>query len=291
MLASEMSSGPDAMPSGPGPVPSDDRPTGLGAQFGRTRGAFARLFRAHVELLKSEIGATLGLVGGMAARGALALAFAMLLGIMLYVGGLLFIGEWLFGSLGWGLAHGVLLPIGAIVALVLGIAGGTRGPALASLLIATLLALGLGVLLGTNVLFNTADYFAGDVLAAPLDSAAVVGTLAGAILVGLLLALLFARLGGLGWIGFGLFVGALVGALLGFGATADVWTWPPALGLSISIGLIAWPILNLALTWPRLDLEAHFERLAPRQTMAALDETRSWMEEQWRTRSPMRGRK
>jgi hypothetical protein len=247
--------------------------------------------RAHVELFKAEIGAILGLIGSMAAKGALALAFALLLGIMLYVGGLLFIGEWLFGSLGWGLAHGVLLPIGAIVALGLGIVGGTRGPALASLVVATLIAAALALLLGTNVLFQTSDYFARDVFGPPLDSSAIVGTMAGAVILGLLLAVLFSRFGGLGWIAFGLFLGALIGALLGFGATADEWRWPPALGLSISIGLIAWPILNLALTVPRLDLEAHFDRLAPRQTMAALGETRSWMEEQWRTRSPMRGRR
>jgi hypothetical protein len=290
MLADKMSSGPDAMPSGPGPAPSDPATPGLGAQFGRTRAAFARLFRAHVDLLKAELGEIIGIVGSMAAKGALALALALLLGIMLYVGGLLFLGEWLFGSIGWGLAHGVLLPIGGIVALVLGIVGGTRGPALLSLAIATLLAVALGVLLGTNVLHSSAQYFAGT-LGPPLDSAGVIGALAGLVIVGGLFAILFFRLaGGAGALG-GLLLGGLIGALLGFVASAGEWAWGPAVGLAIGIGLIAWPILNIAFTWPRLDVEKHFARLAPRQTMAAFEETRTWMEEQWQSRSPKLGRK
>ena len=42
-------------------------------------------------------------------------------GTLLWVGGFLFLGEWLFGSIGWGLAHGLLFGIGLIVAL--GLAG------------------------------------------------------------------------------------------------------------------------------------------------------------------------
>jgi hypothetical protein len=290
MLRHEMSSGPDATPSGPGPVPSDDATPGLGAQFGRTRAAFARLIRAHVELLKAELGEIVGIVGGMVAKGALAFGLATLMGIMLYVGGFLFIGEWLFGSIGWGLAHGTLLPIAGIVALILGVVGGTRGPALFSLFIATLLVVALGLLLGTNLLHSSAESLAG-VLAPPLDSPAIVGTLSGLILIGLLLASLFWRLAGFGGALFGLFLGGLIGALLGFGFAADDWSWPPAIGLAISIGLIAWPILNIVFTWPRLDVEAHFNRLAPRQTMAAFEETRTWMEEQWASRSPKLGRK
>ena len=43
--------------------------------------------------------------------------------VLLWVGGFLFLGEWLFGSIGWGLAHGLLFGIGLIVALALAIVG------------------------------------------------------------------------------------------------------------------------------------------------------------------------
>jgi hypothetical protein len=278
------------MPSGPGPVPNEEAAPGLGEQFRRTRAALTRLVRAHVQLLRAELGEIAGIVKGMALKAAIAVGLAVLLAIMLYVGGFLFLGEWLFGSIGWGLAHGTLLPLALIVALGLGIVGGTRGPALISLVVATVVAIALALLLGTNVLWQTADYFATQ-LAAPLNSAGAVGMIVGALLVGLLLALLLGWLGGLGGAIGGLLLGAVVGALLGFLFTAGEWTWGPAVGLAITLGLIIWPLLNLALTWPRLDLEAHFSRLAPRKTMAAVAETREWMEEQWRSRSPMSGRK
>jgi FtsH-binding integral membrane protein len=126
---------------------------------------------------------------------------------------------------------------------------------------------------------------------APLDTPGAVGVLAGAIILGLLLALLLWRVaGGIGAIG-GLLLGVLLGGLLGFATTVDAWTWGPAVGLAITIGLIAWPIVNVALTWPRLDMAAHFARLQPTQSREAFAETKTWLEEQWRNRSPMPGGK
>lgn len=287
---SALTSQPDETRSGPGPDVADDRAPGLFAQLRRTRASFGRLIRAHVDLFKAELSEILSLAATMAAKAALALGLAALMGIMLYVGGFLFLGEWLFGSIGWGLAHGTLLPAALIVAVGLGIVGGTRGPALISLLVAVVVAVALALLLGLNVLFETAEYIATQ-LAAPLDSPALIGALVGALLVGLLLALLLWRVGGRGGALGGLVLGAVLGAILGFATTVDRWTWGPAIGLAIMIGLVCWPILNVALTWPRLDMEAHFARLRPTQTKAAVHETKSWLEEQWRNRSPMHGRK
>ncbi|HWH37310.1 MAG TPA: hypothetical protein VNT28_05985 [Candidatus Limnocylindrales bacterium] len=223
-------------------------------------------------------------------KAGMVLGLLLLMGIMLYVGGLLFLGEWLFGSLGWGLAHGVLLPVAVSVALGLGIVGGTRGPALVSLFVALLLAVGVALLLGTNVAWQTADYVTAG-LEPPLSGAGAIGAIAGAIIVGLLLAVLIGRLGGVGGVIFGLVLGAVIGALIGFAFTAGEWSWGPAIGLAIVLGLIAWPLVNFALTWPRLDLEAHFARLKPTQSMEAVTETREWLEKQWQSRSPLRGRK
>ena len=52
-------------------------------------------------------------------RPALILALALFTATMLYVGGFLFLGEWLFGSIGWGFAHGVLFGMAIIVNLAL----------------------------------------------------------------------------------------------------------------------------------------------------------------------------
>lgn len=232
----------------------------------------------------------MGIVGSMAWKAGLALGLGLLMLVMLYVGGLLFLGEWLFGSIGWGLAHGVLLPLALIVAFGLGIVGGTRGPALTGFLAGVLVAVGVALLLGLNVAWQTASYFA-NMFVAPLDTPGAIGAIAGAVVVGLLLLLLLGRVAGVGGAIAGLILGALIGALLGFGMAVDEWTWGPAVGLGITLGLITWPIVNLSLTWPRLDMEAHFARLKPQQTMEAVAETREWLEEQWQTRSPLRGRK
>jgi len=273
-----------AMPAQP------ERPAGLGEQVGRTRSAFGRLLRAHVTLLRAEIGEIVDQLKQMAMLAGVALALLLLMANMLYIGGFLFIGEWLFGSIGWGLAHGMLFALGMIVALLLGVVGAGLRSALVSFFIAALLAIGLALLLGSNVAHETARHFA-SVLVAPLDSAIAVSVLAGALIVGLLFALLFGRLAGSGGAIGGLLLGALLGLFFGFLVGGAPWTWPPAAGFAITVGLIAWPILNVVIAWPGLDVGEHFSRLYPRQTMEAVNETRDWLEEQWRNRSPKPGKK
>jgi hypothetical protein len=280
------------------PPPADDARSqaeqegvaaGLGEQFGRTRRAFSGLFSAHIALLRAELSEIFAQLKVMASLAGVALALALLVVTMLYVGGFLFLGEWLFGSIGWGLAHGVLFGLALIVVLGFGILGAGWRLVLISFAVAAVLTIGLALLLGSNVLYETANYFAQQ-LAAPLNSAAVVALLAGAIVVGLLLALLLWRVGGTGAALFGFIAGALLGLLLGGLLGGFAWEWPPAVGLAITLGLIVWPILHAALAWPRLDLEEHFGRLMPRQTMEAASETREWLEKQWQTRRPKLGK-
>lgn len=225
----------------------------------------------------------------MATLAGVALGLGLLVVIMLYVGGFLFLGEWLFGSIGWGLAHGVLFGLALIVVLGFGILGAGWRLASTSLAVAAVLTIALALLLGSNVLYETANYFAQQ-LAAPLDSPAVVAMLTGAVLVGLLLALLLWRAGGVGGAVAGLIAGAVLGLLFGLLLGGIAWEWPPAVGLAITLGLIVWPILHAALAWPRLNLEEHFGRLVPRQTMEAASETREWLENQWQTRRPKLGK-
>ncbi len=103
--------------------------------------------------------------------------------------------------------------------------------------------------------------------------------------------LVFWRMGGGGGALGGLIFGFVIGLLLGWLIGGAPWTWPPAVGFSITIGLLAWPLFAAALAWPGLDVGERFSRLYPRQSIEAANETKAWLEEQWQTRRPTRGRK
>ncbi|MEP7361532.1 MAG: hypothetical protein ABI744_08130 [Chloroflexota bacterium] len=262
---------------------SKQRAPGLGAQFGRTRAAFVALFQSHVDLLKAEIGEILDQVKLISAQAGCALALLLMTGTLLYVGGFLFEGEWLFGSIGWGLAHGVLFGIALALILGLAIIGASRRAALGSLFLAALITIGIAWLCGSNVGYNAANNAAAQ-LAFPLNGTVAVALVGGAVVGAVLFALMLARVAGrFGFIG-GLFLGVLIGAVLGWLIAAAPWTWPPAVGFAITVGLIAWPILDVVIALPGLDPGARFAKLYPSESIEAAKETRAWLEEQWQTR-------
>ena len=261
-------------------------------QFGRTRSSFSRLFRAHVDLLKAEIAEIIGEIKLLATLAGVALALLLFVASTLYVGGFLFLGEWLFGSIGWGFAHGVLFGLALVVLLVLTILGAPIRSALVGFVAGVVVAVALALLTGSNVAYNSAAYVAGTIVS-PLNSASVVSLLAGAIVGAVVFAILLWRMagGGAGALIGGLVVGAVVGALVGWLVGGAPWTWPPAVGFGVTIGLIAWPIVAAAVAFPGLDPGERFSRLYPKQSIEAVNETRAWMEEQWRNRQPKLGRK
>ena len=105
--------------SPPSSEPAAGEPPGVRAQIGATIEAGRRLFRAHVDLAKTELGEIVGEVKRMVALGALALGALLMVALLLAIGGMLFLGEWLFGSIGWGVLLGTLLLIDvAAVALL-----------------------------------------------------------------------------------------------------------------------------------------------------------------------------
>jgi len=262
---------------------SEQRAPGLGAQFGRTRAAFVGLFQAHLDLLKAELAEIVGQIKVMAAAAGCALVIALMTGTLLYVGGFLFAGEWLFGSIGWGLAHGVLFGIALIVVLVMAILGARGRSALASLFLALLATIGVALLCGSNAAGDTAASFARQ-LSSPFDSPGLVALLAGALIGAILFALLLIRVGGRSGFVAGLFLGALIGLPVGWLIAGAPWTWPPAVGFAITLGLILWPILDVILAWPGLDPAERFKKLYPQQSIEAANETKAWLEEQWQTR-------
>lgn len=278
----------------------------------------------------------------MASLGGLAFVLLLLMANMLYIGGFLFIGEWLFGSIGWGLAHGVTFAIAVAVLAILLAVGATMGRQVLAMVLALLIAIGVTVLLGSNVLYDSAVSIGGNLAALPTDvlvwigigavvvgvalflfgvatggirsglGSLVVGVIVGAIFGWLLLARLnatgvVAAVGGAvvvavigfiaGWLAgrfrgaiAGLAIGVIAGMAVGFLLAGIPWDWPPAAGFGILIGLIAWPLMGVALAWPKLDFEEYFSRLTPKETIAAVTETREWLQNQAQSRLPTRGK-
>jgi hypothetical protein len=248
-----------------------------------------RLIRAHVALLRSELDEIMGEVKVLSTQAGMALAMALLTAVLLYVGGFLFLGEWLFGSIGWGLAHGVLFGVAIIVNLVFAILGARAGRLVGAFLASLVVIFVVAFLCGSNAGYNLSAQTAGG-LAQPFGTPGVVALLAGAIFGAVLFTLLFARLGGRkGAIG-GFFLGALLGALLGWLIAGAPWTLPPAIAFAITIGLISWPILAAVFALPGLDPAERFARLYPRQSIESFEETRTFLEEQWASRRPKLGR-
>lgn len=270
--------------------PAGRAETSLLGQFGQTRASFMALLHAHIDLFKAELDSIMGEIKMLATQAGIALVVALMTGILMWVGGFLFAGEWLFGSIGWGLAQGVLLGVAVIVALALAIVGASPRYALTSFVISFVVVILVALLCGSNVAYNQAALIAPN-LASPFGSPGVVALVGGLIIGALLFAILLAFVGGLrGAIG-GLFIGIVPGAIVGWLIGGAPWTWPPAVGFAITIGLICWPILNVIICFPRLNVAERFKRLYPRQSIEAANETRAWLEEQWQTRSPKRGSK
>ena len=239
-----------------------------------------RLFGAHVELAKAEIGEILGEVGRVALSAAVAVSALVLIGFLLPVGTFLFLGDWLFGSLGWGVLHGTLLLAGVAVAALVGAVGRTSRDVGLAFLGAVLIGVGIGLLFGLD-LSNEGWGRLGEQVAPTIPAEIrplAVGT-AGLALVGAVAGLLVGARGGMGGAIVGLIGGGLLGAALGaFSAIA----FGPTVGAAVGVaaGLLAWPVL-LAIDLARrgVDTEAMAAKFTPRLTMDMTKETIEWVRE------------
>lgn len=269
----------------PGDVPPKDsppppgEPLGLFAQLRATRDAGMRLAMAHVELAKAEASEIGGRIARAAALIGLAIALFLMIALLLVIGLALFTSEWLFGSMGWGILHGVLLLTAVAVAAVLaaiGIPGGRLGRAFLGAVVIGLIVAGLLGLDGPNRLYTAI----GDSLLPGVESGVrplVVGTIVGAVL-GVLLALVtIARQGsGGGRVGLAVLLavaGAAIGAFsaITFGPRAGI-----ALGLAVGYG--AWTVLMASdLVASTIDTDTLKARFMPTQTIDTSKETLEWL--------------
>jgi hypothetical protein len=237
------------------------------------------LVLAHVELAKAElsvIGAEIARVVGLIV-GAIALVlFAVSL---LIIGGSLFLAEWLFGSMGWGILHGVLLFVGLAMAFVLSAAGVAPGRLGRSAFVALLVGVLTAIVLGLDM---------PNQLYALIGDAALPGVEPGVrpLVVGLLI---WAGIGLLGGIVAALRLreaGSRFAALLGltllgalFGAfTAITFGGQVGIALGVAAAYLTW-IVMMAIDISRtgIDTEALQARFIPTQTIETSKETLEWL--------------
>jgi hypothetical protein len=246
-----------------------------------TRDALMALVVAHIDLAKAEAGAIAGEVGKVAALGALAIAMVIFAVFLAVIGASLGIGEWVLGSMGWGVIHGVLLFLSIATAAVL-LALGISGRRIVQWL-ATAIVLGIlvGVALGLN-LPNQLYTLIGDRTGLAVDPGIrplVVGMLVGA-LVGLVAgifaaALMNASAGGRFVALAGLIVlGTAVGAF-----TAITFGPQVGAGIGITVGYVTWmALMGIGVARTGIDLDALKTRFYPVQTIETSKETLEWLQ-------------
>ena len=123
----------------------------LRTQIGATREAAIALARAHMDLARTEIGEIAGQVGRVMALAALATAVLLFAGLLFVIGGSLFLAEWLLGSMGWGVLHGILAALGIAVAAGLLALDVPAARLVRPLLVALVVALAVGGVLGLEL--------------------------------------------------------------------------------------------------------------------------------------------
>ncbi len=239
-----------------------------------------RLVVAHIDLAKVEMSAIGGEIAKVAAFIGLAFAVVLLAGILLVVGMSLFLADWLLGSMGWGVLHGVLLFTAIAVACVLaplGMSGARIGRAF---LVGVVVAVAVGVLL-TLALPNRLYTSIGETALPAVDPGirplvvgaaiwAVIGLLGG--IVGAL------RIGSAGGRLGSLVGGAIAGALVG--AVTSIDTGPQVgVGVGIAVGYLTWiGIMAADMARTGVDADALKARFYPKQTIETSKETLAWLQ-------------
>jgi hypothetical protein len=256
-------------------------PPGLRAQLGSTLDAGKALVLAHIDLAKAEASAIGGEVGKVAGLVALAVVLVIFAVFLLVIGVSLGIGEWILGSMGWGVLHGVELFVSLALAAVLIAAGISIRRIVGAFVVAVVIGVVVGVIFGLD-LPNRAYTAIGDATQLAVDPGyrpLVVGTLlwmAIGLLVGIVLA--FRIPAGAG----GRFVALAGSVVLGaaFGAFTSISFTPQVgAGIGIAVGYLAWiGLMALDVSRTGIDVEAMKRRFTPTQTIETSKETLEWLQ-------------
>lgn len=250
-------------------------PPNLRDQVRTTVDAAKGVVDAHVALAKAEAEGIKYEVGRAAGLGAFAIACLILLAFFLPIGLLLFLGEWVFGSMGWGIAYGteVLVTLAVLMALLALRVRGLAWDLLGALLIGLVVALVFGLNLPHTLWSAIGDALnLGDRAWRPLAVAVVVvGGIGG--LIGLVAG---AKSGGAQPAVLGLVGGFLAGALFG-AITAIAFHTQGAAAVGLFIALAAWPaLMGVRVARQGIDTEALKARFIPQVTIETTKETLEW---------------
>jgi hypothetical protein len=259
-----------------GPPNQYVRPAGLRASIRSTRDSAFRLAQAHLDLAKAEAAAIADEVKKVAAYAGIAVAVVIFAVILAVIGTAMFLGEWILGSIGWGVLHGVLLFIAIAVASALaavGVSGGRIGRAF---LAALLIGLVVGVLMAFG-LPNQAYASIGEATLPGIEPGVrplVIGMIilgALGLIVGVVAA---ARGAGLGAVIVGLLAGVIIGAISASTPGPQVGA-----GIGIAVGYIVWIALMVAdVARTGVDIEDLKRRFTPTQTIDTSKETLAWLQ-------------
>jgi hypothetical protein len=267
----------DRPPTASAPPPP---PRGLRTSIRSTRDAGLRLAIAHYDLAKAEASQIGGEAGKVAAYVGVAVVAVLFVAIFAVIGTSLFLGEWVLGSLGWGVLHGILLLTAIAIACALAAVGIRGRRILGALIVGAIIGLIVGILMALQLPNQAYTAIGQNVLpnVEPGVRPLVVGAAIWGI-IGLIVGIIVAVRGRDG----GLRVAALISAvLLGLiiGAISATTLGPQVgAGIGIAVGYAAW-IFLMALDVSRtgIDIEAFKARFTPTQSIETGKETLAWLQ-------------
>jgi hypothetical protein len=251
-------------------------PRGLRESLRYTRDAAFRLAQAHIELAKAEAAQIAGEVQKVAAYAGIAIAVVIFAVILAVIGTSMFLGEWILGSIGWGVLHGVLLFIAIAVACGLAAVGVSPARIGRAFIVALVLGLLVGILMAFGIP-NLAYTSVGQNVLTSIEPGIrplVVGMIIiGAI--GLIVGVVAAARGaGIGAVFAGLVAGVVIGAI-----TATTPGVQVGAGIGIAVGYAAWIALMIAdVARTGVDVEELKARFTPTQTIETSKETLAWLQ-------------
>jgi MFS family permease len=239
-----------------------------------------RLAMAHIDLAKAEataIGSEVAKVAGLVGA---AVAAVFMIVILAVVGLSLWLADWILGSMGWGVLHGVLLLAAIAITCVL-VAVGVKGVRLVgALAIGIVLGLIVGVLLAL-ALPNQAYTAIGEQLL-PNVEAGVRPLIVGMAIFGIIVllvgiaVLVRGRASGLQIPAFisAILLGVIIGAISATTLGAQVGA-----AIGITVGYVTWILLMiLDVSRTGIDVEAFKARFMPNRTIETSKETLAWLQ-------------
>ena len=200
--------------------------------------------------------------------------------IFAVVGTSLFLGEWVLGSLGWGVLHGILLLSAIALAcglVAVGVSGRRIGGAF---LIGAIIGLIVGVLMALE-LPNQAYTAIGQNLLPNVEPGVRPLVVGAAIfgLVGLVIGIIVVVRGRDGGLRAAAFISAVLLGLI-IGAISATTLGPQVgAGIGIAVGYVAWiALMVLDVSRTGIDVEKLKARFYPTQTIETSKETLAWLQ-------------